>query len=92
MQNTAEKVKNRREKSKFWGKVKIPGYFAFSFGKSKKKLHFSPRKVKILGENSKFRGILHFPPEKVKNLHFSPRKVKILGEKSKYRGKSTFSS
>ena len=86
--------KYRGKSEKPEGKLKIPRYFAFSLGKSKKpplfpqKSQNTEEKVKNWREKSKFRGILHFPPEKVKNLHFSPRKVKILGEKSKYRGKS----
>ena len=51
------------------GKVKIPGYFPFSLVKSKKPPLF-PRKLKKPREKSKFRGILHFPSEKVKKWVF----------------------
>ena len=57
MQNTPEKVKNQREKSKFWGKientggkVKILRYFAFSLGKSKKPPIFPPKKRNTEGK------------------------------------------
>ena len=76
--------KYRGKSEKPEGKLKIPRYFAFSLGKSKKPPLFPQKsqntegKVKNRREKSKFRGILHFPLEKVKK----PR------EKSKYQGKS----
>ena len=76
MQNTPEKVKNQREKSKFWGKiensggkVKIPRYFAFFPGKSKKpplfpqKTQNSGGKVKIPRKKQNSAEKALFPPK-----------------------------
>ena len=71
-----------RENAKYLGILSFPSGFSlfplYFGGKTERILE---EKVKILREKSKFRGILHFPLEKVKNLHFSLRKVKILRKK-----------
>ena len=88
--------KYRGKSEKPEGKLKIPRYFAFSLGKSKKPPLFPQKsqntegKVKNRREKSKFRGILHFPLEKVKNLHFSLRKFKIPREKQNTSEKALF--
>ena len=91
MQNTPEKVKNQREKSKFWGKfensggkVKIPRYFAFFPGKSKKPPLF-PQKSQNSGGKLKIPGYFAFSlgkSEKTKGKVKIPREKQNTSEKA----------
>ena len=98
MQNTPEKVKNQREKSKFWGKientggkVKILRYFAFFPGKSKKTPLF-PQKIENSGGKVKIPRYFAFFPGKSKKPPLFPQKTQNSGGKVKIPRKKQNSS
>ena len=70
-----------------WVKSKFQGILHFPLEKVKN-LHFSPRKVKILGYFAFSPGKSKKPQLFLQKSQNSGGKLKILGEKSKYRRKS----
>ena len=94
--------KYRGKSEKPEGKLKIPRYFAFSLGKSKKNSTFPSEKSKYWGKSEKPEGksqksevFCIFPWKKWKKPREKPKyqgKSQNTKGKAKYLGKSTFSS